>query len=186
MNIGCEKGVQYALRSFNTVNYGSYLHLNYRYLRLYSTRLLLHYQPAQLRHHTVCIRQVRNHEKRKSSREEKSPELPLEMRECEALLAELNDEFDRLKEIVCGYPGISNKSKNRNRSEGAYQHQKDEFERKVAIIITSGTATTHMLLAVEFVVRSQRQRPRYATNFVLSYLSMDYITVSGPVCITKP
>ena len=58
----------------------------------------------QLRHRTICVRHVCNHEKANPSREEELPELPFNMRECEAMLAELNDEFDKFMEIVRGDP----------------------------------------------------------------------------------
>ena len=135
MNVEYEKGVQYALRSYDTVDYGSYVHLNYRYVRLYSTRPLVQYQVAQLRHRTIHPRQVRNHEKAKSSREKELPEFPFKMCECEAMLAELNDEFDKNVEIVRGDPEMLNEWKNRNRSVRAYQRHKDDFEREVAAII---------------------------------------------------
>ena len=57
------------------------------------------------------------------------------MRECESMLAELNDEFGKLMEIVRGDPEMLKEWNNRNRSEGAYQRHKDDFERKVAAII---------------------------------------------------
>ena len=78
--------------------------LELSHIRLYSTRLLVQYQLAQLRHRIIRLRQVRHNGKEKPSREEELTEFPFKMRECEAMLTEPNDEFDKPMEIVRGDP----------------------------------------------------------------------------------
>ena len=100
MNAECENGLQYALRSFDKIDYGSCVNLSYRYKLLYPIRPLVQYQLEQLLYPTIHLRQERNHKKAKPSREEEYSELPFKMREYEAMLVELNDKLDKLMTIV--------------------------------------------------------------------------------------
>ena len=59
MNAECEVRLRTALRSFDMIDYGSHLHLSYRYVRLYSARLQVQYEHAQVRPRTLRPRQMR-------------------------------------------------------------------------------------------------------------------------------
>ena len=83
-NVECEHRLWVALQSFDTIDYGSHVHVSYRYVRLYSTHLLVQFRLAQLRHRTIRLRHVRHGEKGKPSREGEQSELTDKMRGCEA------------------------------------------------------------------------------------------------------
>ena len=84
------------------INYVSHVHLNYHFVRLYSTRLKMQYKITQLRHSTTIFREVRHNEKSKQSTFVELRELPYKMHKCDEMLAELINELDKLMEIFLG------------------------------------------------------------------------------------
>ena len=86
---------------------------------LYSTRLLMQYQLAQLRHRTPRFCQVRYSEKLKRSLEMNLPEMPLKINECAAMLIKHNRVFNKLIDFVCIHPELPKERKIRNRRGAA-------------------------------------------------------------------
>ena len=60
IDLDCEHGLRVALKSFDTIDHESCVYTYFNYAQLYSTRLLVHYQIAQLRHLIIRPRGVQN------------------------------------------------------------------------------------------------------------------------------
>ena len=174
MNAECRRGLQVALKSFDTIDYGSYLHIDYSYARLYSTRLLVQFQIAQLRHRTIRLRYVCHADERKRVLEEELPDLPDDLHECEALLSKFKTEFSELMDIVRRDNAMMNEWKHRNRSGGAYQHQKERFEREVAEIIEE------RIRIGSYAARWGRGARRSSSGSSARYRFCNFIPVHGP------
>ena len=104
MNFEFKHGLRVALQSFDTIAYGSHVHVAYRHVCLYSTCLLIQLRLAQLGHRTIRLSYVRHGEKGKPAREEQLPELPDKMRDSEAYLTKLEKDFRDLMDVVCQDP----------------------------------------------------------------------------------
>ena len=135
MDVECLNGLKAALKSFDTIDYGSHVHINYEYVLLNLTRLLAQFPFAQMRHRNIRLCAVRNRKDCKPSHEESLPQLPHTMAKCSPLKEALEGEFRELMDVVQADADMLRVWKLCNRSGGVYQRRKEDFERQVRNIL---------------------------------------------------
>ena len=89
---------------------------------------------AQLRHRKIRLRYVCHADEKKRVLKKNCLSFRMSY-ECEALLRKLKTEFTELMDVVHRDTAMMNEWKHRNRSGGAYQYEKERFEREVAELI---------------------------------------------------
>ena len=60
IDVELDHGLKAIPQRLDTIDYGSHVHISYAYVRSYSSSLLFQIQNAQLCHHTIRLRAVRN------------------------------------------------------------------------------------------------------------------------------